>query len=230
MITADSRGAFQSDWLKSRHSFSFSEYYNPERMNFSTLRVINEDQVAPNGGFPTHGHKDMEIITYVLEGALSHKDSLGNGSTIRPGDVQRMSAGRGIMHSEFNHSGSQPVHFLQIWIIPQFRGIEPSYAQEHFPLVTRSGQLKLVVSQDGRDGSLSINADANLHASVMENGDTLTYTRPDNRAIYIHIAQGELQINGERLQAGDAVAIRTETELEFATENHAEFLLFDLPA
>ena len=228
-ISANSRGAFTNEWLDSRHSFSFSEYYNPERMNFSSLRVINEDWVAAKGGFPLHGHRDMEIVTYVMEGALSHKDSLGNGSTIRPGDVQRMSAGRGILHSEFNHSDTETVHLLQIWMLPTFTGIQPSYAQEHFPLAQRRNQLQLLVSPDGRDGSLSMNTDTNLYASILENGATISYVKPDNRAVYVHIARGQLQLNGETLQAGDAVAIRTEVELTFTTATTAELLLFDLP-
>jgi hypothetical protein len=228
-INANTRGAFTNEWLDSRHSFSFSEYHNPERMNFSSLRVINEDWVAAKGGFPMHGHRDMEIVTYVLEGALSHKDSLGNGSTIRPGDVQRMSAGRGILHSEFNHSPDESVHLLQIWMLPTLTGIQPSYAQEHFPLAQRRNTLQLLVSPDGRNGSLSMNTDTCLYASILENGATLSYTKPDNRAVYVHVARGQLELNGEILQAGDAVAIRTEVALTFSTASTAEFLLFDLP-
>jgi len=229
IITADSRGAFKNGWLDSRHSFSFSEYYNPARMNFSTLRVINEDWVAAQGGFPMHGHRDMEIVTYVLDGALSHKDSLGNGSTMRPGDVQRMSAGRGILHSEFNHSAEEAVHLLQIWLLPRVTGIQPSYAQENFPLETRRGKLKLVASPAGRDGSLSMNTDANLYASVLEAGDTVRYANPASRAVYVQVARGELLLNGTALQAGDAAAIRERLELVFSTASSAEFLLFDLP-
>lgn len=230
IITSDSRGAFQNEWLNSRHSFSFGEYYNPERMGFSNLRVINEDRVAANGGFPTHGHQDMEIITYVLEGSLSHQDSLGNGSAIRPGDVQRMSAGRGIRHSEFNHSNTEPVHLLQIWILPKIRGIRPGYAQEHFPAAERRGQLKLVASPDGREGSLGMNADANLYASLLEPGDSIAYTNPPQRAVYVHVARGELQLQGETLRAGDAAAIRDSGVLALTANQPVEFLLFDLPA
>lgn len=198
-------------------------------MGFSALRVINEDWVAAKGGFPMHGHRDMEIVTYVMEGALSHKDSLGNGSTIRPGDVQRMSAGRGILHSEFNHSETEAVHLLQIWLLPKFTGIQPGYAQEHFPLGQRRGKLQLLVSADGRDGSLSMNTDANLYASILVAGEQVTYQRPENRAIYVHVARGSLQVNGTALQAGDALQIREETELRFGTADSAEFLVFDLP-
>lgn len=229
IITASSRGHFTNEWLDSHHSFSFSDYYNPERMNFSILRVINEDYVATKSGFAMHGHRDMEIVTYVLEGALSHKDSLGNGSTIVPGDVQRMSAGRGILHSEFNDSATDTVHLLQIWLLPHLKGIQPGYAQTHFPLANRRGQLKLVASQDGREGSLSMNADASLYASVLHTGNTVAYTKPAQRAVYVHVARGELILNGTHLQAGDAAAISDETSLAFSTASNTEFLLFDLP-
>ncbi|MBU0657083.1 MAG: pirin family protein [Gammaproteobacteria bacterium] len=229
IIRAGSRGAFKNEWLDSRHSFSFGEYYDPNRMGFSTLRVINEDWVAAKGGFPTHGHRDMEIITYVMEGALSHKDSLGNGSTIRPGDVQRMSAGRGILHSEFNHSTDESVHLLQIWILPKFSGIQPGYAQAYFPLEERRGKLQLVASADGREDSLSMNTDASLYASILEAGQTAYFVKPEKRAVYVHVARGELLLNGEHLQAGDAAEIREETELAFSADTSAEFLLFDLP-
>lgn len=229
IIKSDSRGVFSNEWLDSRHSFSFGEYYDPNRMGFSTLRVINEDWVDAHGGFPTHGHRDMEIITYVMEGALSHKDSLGNGSTIYPGDIQRMSAGRGILHSEFNHSADEKVHLLQIWIQPKFMGIRPGYAQKQFPLEERNGKLQLVASLDGRDGSLSMNTDASLYASILQTGETVHYAKPANRVVYVHVARGELILNGTHLQAGDAAAIRDEAELAFSTESTAEFLLFDLP-
>lgn len=229
LIRADSRGTFTNDWLDSRHSFSFGDYYDAERMHFSSLRVINEDWVAAKGGFPMHGHRDMEIVTYVMEGALSHKDSLGNGSTIHPGDVQRMSAGRGILHSEFNHSETEAVHLLQIWLLPKFTGIQPGYAQEHFPLEQRHGKLQLLVSADGHDGSLQMNTDANLYASILAAGEQVTYLRPESRAVYVHVARGSLQVNGTALQAGDAVQIREETELLFGTADSAEFLVFDLP-
>ncbi|MEN9501355.1 MAG: hypothetical protein RI964_640 [Pseudomonadota bacterium] len=228
-INADSRGTFKNEWLDSRHSFSFGEYYDPKRMGFSTLRVINEDWVAANGGFPMHGHRDMEIVTYVMEGALSHKDSLGNGSTIRPGDVQRMSAGRGILHSEFNHAADKTVHLLQIWLLPKFSGIQPNYAQAYFPLAERQGKLQLVVSEDGRDGSLSMNTDANLYASLLDSGSEVTYLVPAGRAAYIHVARGTLILNGTILQAGDAIATRATGALTLTTHSTAEVLVFDLP-
>ena len=230
-IHADSRGAFKNEWLESRHSFSFSEYHDPARMNFSSLRVINEDWVAAKGGFPMHGHRDMEIVTYVMEGALSHKDSLGNGSAIRPGDVQRMSAGRGILHSEFNHSETEAVHLLQIWLLPTVTGIQPGYAQAHFPLEQRCGKLQLLISPDGRDGSLSMNTDTSLYASILEAGETTQWVKPDKRAVYVHVARGSLILNGMTLQAGDALAIpeATPLELAFSSDSTAEFLVFDLP-
>lgn len=230
IITSDSRGKFSNEWLDSRHSFSFGEYYDPDRMGFSSLRVINEDWVAAKGGFPMHGHRDMEIITYVMEGALSHKDSLGNGSTIRPGDVQRMSAGRGILHSEFNHSADENVHLLQIWIQPKFTGVRPGYAQEHFPLEQRRGVLQLLASPDGRGNSLNMNTDASLYASILQDGEAVQFSKPDGRAVYVHVAKGVLILNGATLQAGDAAEITAETELAFSTQSNAEFLLFDLPA
>lgn len=229
IISADSRGTFKNEWLDSRHSFSFGDYYDSDRMGFSTLRVINEDWIAAKGGFPMHGHRDMEIITYVMRGALSHKDSIGNGSTIRPGDIQRMSAGRGILHSEFNHSLDETVHLLQIWLLPKFTGIQPGYAQAEYPLRERRGKLQLVASMDGRNGSLHMNTDASLFASILENNQTVQYNTPENRSTYVHVAQGKLLLNGIRLQAGDAVAIREATELAFSTESSVEFLLFDLP-
>lgn len=229
IISANSRGAFKNEWLDSRHSFSFGDYYDPNRMGFSTLRVINEDWIAAKGGFPTHGHRDMEIITYVMQGALSHKDSIGNGSTIRPGDIQRMSAGRGILHSEFNHSTDETVHLLQIWLLPKFTGIQPGYAQAEFPLEERRGKLQRVASMDGGNGSLRINTDASLFASILEKHQTVQYNTPGNRSTYVHVAQGKLLLNGIHLQAGDAIAIQEETELVFSTESFAEFLLFDLP-
>ena len=212
-ISADSRGAFTNEWLDSRHSFSFSEYYDPERMNFSSLRVINEDWVAAKGGFPMHGHRDMEIVTYVMEGALSHKDSLGNGSTIRPGDVQRMSAGRGILHSEFNHSARKRCICCKSGCCRQFTGIQPGYAQEHFPLEQRRGKLQLLVSPDGRDGSLSMNTDTCLYASILEAGETVSYEKPENRAVYVHVARGSSILNGIALQAGDAMTVRDEVSI-----------------
>ncbi|MEZ5452580.1 MAG: pirin family protein [Thiothrix sp.] len=229
IISADSRGKFRNEWLDSRHSFSFGDYHDPQRMGFSTLRVINEDWIAAKGGFPMHGHRDMEIITYVMEGALSHQDSLGNGSAIRPGEVQRMSAGRGILHSEFNYSVDEDVHLLQIWIKPKFTGIQPGYAQALFPLEQRRGKLQLLASQDGRNGSLSMNTDASLYASILQAGENVQFIKPVGRAVYVHVAKGALILNGTTLQAGDAAEITEENELAFTTGSNAELLLFDLP-
>ena len=232
-ISAASRGTFTNEWLDSRHSFSFGEYYNPHRMGFSTLRVINEDWVAANGGFPMHGHRDMEIVTYVMEGALSHKDSLGNGSAIRVGDIQRMSAGRGILHSEFNHSADETVHLLQIWLLPAATVIKPSYAQAYFPPSERHGKLQLLVSADGRDGSLTMNTDANVYASILTDNATTSYNVPNGRATYLHLARGSLQVSSaseqHTLQAGDALALRENVTLTLSSAESGEFLLFDLP-
>ncbi len=232
MITirpAQERGNANFSWLDSKHTFSFGSYYDPSQMGFSSLRVINEDKVQPGKGFGTHSHRDMEIISYVLQGELEHKDSIGNGSVIRPGDVQRMSAGTGIAHSEFNASTTDPVHFLQIWIMPEKAGIEPSYEQKNFPLEEKQGKLKLVASADGRDDSVTIHQDANLYVAVLNQGDRITYNTDNNRSLWIQIARGSAEINGQALQTGDGAAITEEKELElFATTDNTEILLFDL--
>ena len=232
------RGQTQIDWLKSYHTFSFGDYFDPRHMGFSDLRVINDDYVAPGQGFATHGHQNMEIVTYVLEGTLAHKDSLGNGSLILPGEVQRMSAGTGIRHSEFNPSETEPVHLLQIWILPERQGITPSYEQKSFPLAERQGRWRLVVSPDGRDGSLTIHQSVEISVATISTGETLTYQpqQPD-RACWLHVATGVVQVNGRLLEAGDALAIAAETpeaaepveplQLEGMSRD-AEVLLFDL--
>ncbi|MDR9401997.1 MAG: pirin family protein [Halothece sp. Uz-M2-17] len=225
----DARGTANFGWLDSKHTFSFGQYYDPKQMGFSHLRVINEDRIQPSQGFPTHSHKDMEIISYVLEGALEHKDSIGNGSVIRPGDVQRMSAGTGIAHSEFNASETERVHLLQIWIIPNQAGIEPSYEQKHFSQSEKQGKLKLVVSPDGRDDSLKMHQDAYLYVAVLDEGNYVNYVTNDNRSIWIQIARGSVEVNGQILQAGDGAGIIEETDLELiATSDNTEILLFDL--
>ena len=232
MITvrpAQARGRANLGWLDSKHSFSFGHYYDPNHMGFGHLRVINEDQVQPGKGFGTHSHKDMEIISYVLEGELKHQDSIGNGSVIRPGDVQRMSAGTGIAHSEFNGSTTQPVHFLQIWIVPEQKGIEPSYEQKHFSLEEKQGKLKLVASPDGRDNSVKIHQDANLYVAVLNQGEQVSQSLEKNRSLWLQIAKGAANINGQNLQTGDGAAITQTTNLELvATEDQTEILLFDL--
>jgi redox-sensitive bicupin YhaK (pirin superfamily) len=225
---AQDRGHADHGWLNSHHSFSFADYHNPSRMGYSSLRVINEDRVAPGAGFPTHSHRDMEIISYVLAGALEHRDSLGNGSTIRPGDVQRMSAGRGVRHSEYNASQNEPVHFLQIWLLPERAGIEPGYEQQHYPESERRGQLRLIASHDGDTGSVRVHQDARVYASLLQSGESLQYTPAPGRHCYVHVARGELALNGDSLVAGDAAAIADEPVLLLSAPGMAEFLLFDL--
>lgn len=223
------RGHTQLDWLDSRHSFSFGDYYDPARRGFGVLRVINEDWVAPGRGFPTHGHRDMEIITYVLEGGLEHRDSLGNGSLIRPGEVQRMSAGRGVTHSEHNPSRQDTVHLLQIWIEPHTAGLAPGYEQTAFPAAEKQGRWRLIASPDGREGSVHIHQDATLWAALLAPGETLAYRPAPGRRVYLHLAWGGLRVNGVTLAAGDGAAIRQEGELTIEADGNAELLLFDLP-
>ncbi len=232
MITirpAQERGNANFGWLDSKHTFSFGSYYDPNHMGFANLRVINEDKVQPGKGFGTHSHKDMEIISYVLDGELEHKDSIGNGSTIRPGDVQRMSAGTGIAHSEFNGSTKDLVHFLQIWIMPDTAGIKPSYEQKHFPLAEKQGQLKLVASPDGRNGSVTIHQDASLYVALLNQGDRLNHNTDKSRSLWLQVAKGAVEVNGRGLNTGDGASVTQETELElFANADNTEILLFDL--
>jgi redox-sensitive bicupin YhaK (pirin superfamily) len=224
------RGTANLGWLVSRHTFSFSDYYDPGHMGFGPLRVINEDRVQPGQGFGTHGHSDMEIISYVLEGALEHKDSIGTGSVIRPGEVQVMSAGTGIRHSEFNHSKSDPVHFLQIWIEPERDGIKPRYEQKAFPDGEKRGRLRLVGSTDGRDGSLVIHQDVDLFAALLNSGDKVTHTFRNGREGWIQVARGAIEANGQRLDAGDGAAIEDEAALTITGRaDGSEILVFDLP-
>ncbi len=226
---AKERGAANFGWLDSRHTFSFGNYYDPSHMGFSTLRVINEDKVLPSQGFSTHGHRDMEIVTYVLQGALEHKDSIGNGSTIRPGDVQRMSAGTGILHSEYNASDTDPVHLLQIWILPDTRGLEPSYEQVHIPKEERQGNLRLIGSRDGRDGSVTIHQDVNLYAAALGMEDEVQYDGAAGRSLWIQVARGAISINGQALTAGDGMAIAHESQLTFVSQSEdSDILIFDL--
>jgi redox-sensitive bicupin YhaK (pirin superfamily) len=225
---ADERGAANFGWLNSRHSFSFGHYYDPAHMGFRALRVINEDRVVPGAGFDTHGHRDMEIISYVLDGALAHKDSLGTGSTIRPGEVQRMSAGTGIRHSEFNASKTEPVHFLQIWILPEREGLAPGYEQREFPPEERKGRLRLLASRDGRDGSVTVHQDVDLYAAVLEAGETVTSRLAPGRHGWLQVARGAVTLNGQALAQGDGAAIRDVRDLAVAAEDDSEILLFDL--
>jgi redox-sensitive bicupin YhaK (pirin superfamily) len=225
---SESRGHANFGWLDSRHSFSFGSYHDPAHMGFGPLRVINEDRVAPAAGFDTHGHADMEIVSYVLDGALEHKDSLGTGSVIRPGDVQRMSAGTGVRHSEFNASETDPVHFLQIWVIPERKGLEPSYEQRHFPQAERRNALRLVASGTPRDGALKINQQADIHASLLDAGHKLEFTPQDGRRQWLQLASGELVVNGEQLRRGDGLAIENEPVIRIEALDASEFLLFDM--
>ncbi|NJN32159.1 MAG: pirin family protein [Synechococcales cyanobacterium RM1_1_8] len=239
MITlrsAQDRGTANFGWLDSSHSFSFGNYYDPARMGFASLRVINEDKVAPGGGFPTHGHRDMEIITYVLDGALEHKDSIGTGSIIRPGDAQRMSAGKGIRHSEYNASSDAPVHFLQIWILPEANGIEPGYEQKSFAPEEMQNQLCLIGSREGRDGSITIHQDVNLYAAKLSGGASLDYRPSPGRALWLQVARGSISLNGQTLSgqtltAGDGAAITDAESLSLTGQSDdGELLLFDMAA
>lgn len=224
----EDRGHANHGWLDSYHTFSFADYYDPQQMGFGALRVINEDWIAAGAGFGTHGHKDMEIITYVLEGELGHKDSIGNGSVIRPGDVQRMSAGKGIRHSEFNHAEGRQTHLLQIWIEPNVQGIDPSYEEKHFDAARKRGQLRLIASPDGQQDSVAIHQDAKLYAGLFDGAEQGSLAVAAGRRVYLHVARGEIQANGMALKAGDALKIADEPRIELAQGRQAEVLLFDL--
>jgi redox-sensitive bicupin YhaK (pirin superfamily) len=222
------RGRADHGWLQSMHSFSFADYFDPRWMGWGNLRVINEDRIAPGTGFGTHGHRDMEIISYVLSGELAHKDSMGNVKGIPPGDVQRMSAGTGVMHSEFNHAPQQQTHFLQIWIEPDRRGIPPSYEQKTFGVEDKRGRLRLVASPDGAEGSVTIHASARLYAGLFDGEESAQLQLADGRKAYVHLVRGELVANGERLQGGDALLLDGETRLTVGGGRDAEVLVFDL--
>ncbi|MDE2121704.1 MAG: pirin family protein [Betaproteobacteria bacterium] len=223
------RGHARHGWLESYHSFSFASYYDPLHIQFGPLRVINEDRVQPGTGFGEHGHRDMEIISYVISGELAHKDSLGNGSTIRPGDVQRMSAGTGVRHSEFNPSATEPVHFLQIWIQPSAAGIEPGYEQRHFDVRARHGQLCRIVDGQGRDGALRMHQDASVYAGCFDGAETASLALAPGRQAYVHVVRGSLHAGGVELQAGDALKLRHVDSLQLRDARQAEVLVFDLP-
>lgn len=225
--TSAERGYADHGWLKSFHSFSFAEYHDPAHMGFGNLRVVNEDRIAHGTGFGTHGHRDMEIISYVLDGALGHQDSIGNGTTIQPGDVQRMSAGHGIRHSEFNHA-DRTTHFLQIWILPEAQGLEPGYEQKHFPAETKRGVLKLVASPDGRDGAVRLNADAAMYVGLFDGAERAELDLNPRRLAYVHVARGRVSVNGQALQAGDAAKLDGESRLVLADGTDAEVIVFDL--
>ncbi len=226
---SEERGAANHGWLDSRHTFSFGHYHDPRHMGFGPLLVINEDKVEPGQGFGTHGHRDMEIISYVLDGALEHKDSIGTGSVIRYGDVQRMSAGTGVRHSEFNHSQSERVHFLQIWIQPSENGIAPSYEEKHFSVESKQGKLRLIASRDGRDGSVLIHQDAAIYATILNEGDAVSHVLDDERTSYVHVIRGTVSVNGTPLKGGDALKLTRETKITLDHAEAAEVLVFDLP-
>ncbi|NTV01328.1 MAG: pirin family protein [Chlorobiaceae bacterium] len=231
MITirkASDRGHEEHGWLDTRHTFSFADYHDPAHMGFRSLRVINEDRVMPGQGFGTHPHRDMEIISYVLEGALEHRDSMGNGTVIRPGEVQRMSAGSGVTHSEFNHSEHEPVHFFQIWILPEKRGLLPGYEQKRFPAEERRGRFRLVASRDGREGALVINQDASIHSAILEPGESVSFTLASGRHAWLQVARGSVELNGLALEAGDGAAASEEPLLTVVGGALSELILFDL--
>jgi redox-sensitive bicupin YhaK (pirin superfamily) len=225
---SDERGHAQHGWLDSFHSFSFADYYDSKHMGFGALRVINEDRVQPGRGFGSHGHRDMEIISYVLAGGLAHKDSMGNGSVIRPGDVQRMSAGTGVTHSEFNASDRDAVHFLQIWIEPASRGIAPGYEEKRFEPESKRGRLRLIASPDGHEGSVTIHQDARLFAALLDGADAVAHALAEGRRAYVHVIRGEVEVNGERLAGGDAMKLAGVKDVRLANAKNAEVLLFDL--
>ena len=231
MITvrnAEERGRANHGWLKSAHTFSFADYFDPQERGFSDLLVINDDRVIAGKGFGQHPHRDMEIFSYVLEGALEHKDTLGTGSVIKPGDVQLMSAGSGVAHSEFNHSKAQPVHFLQIWIVPNVHGATPRYQQQHFSNDVKRGKLRLIISPDGKQGSLKVRQDARVYAGLFDGEEQATLTLPGNRHAYVHVARGSIELNGQLLREGDGVRMRKEQVIELSNGRDAEVLVFDL--
>jgi redox-sensitive bicupin YhaK (pirin superfamily) len=225
---AKDRGHFNFGWLDTYHTFSFGDYYDPSFMGFRSLRVINEDFVHAGRGFPTHSHRDMEIITYILEGGLEHRDSLGNGSVIRPGDVQRMTAGTGVSHSEANPSSEESVHLLQIWIVPQERGLKPGYEQKFFSDEQKQGSLRLIASADGREDSVTVNQDVSVYGAVVDKGQTVNYQLAPNRHAWIQVARGDVEVNGVKLDQGDGAAISSESELTMSGQTRAEILLFDM--
>jgi len=225
---ANERGHTKLPWLDSFHTFSFGEYHDPNHMGFRTLRVINDDFIKPAGGFGTHPHHDMEIVTYLLEGALEHKDSMGNGSIIHPGDVQRMSAGTGVAHSEYNPSSKEPVHLLQIWVLPGQRGLPPGYEQKSYPQEEKRGKLRLIASPDGRDGSVTIHLDAHVYTAILDPGQDVRYRLPSGRHLWIQVARGEVLLNGQPFQQGDGAAVSQEESLTLIGKKGSEVLLFEL--
>ena len=228
VIQSESRGSADHGWLRAKHTFSFAEYQNPERVEFGKVRVINEDRIAPGKGFATHPHRDMEIVTYVIEGAIAHKDSMGNGTVITAGEIQRMTAGTGVQHSEFNHSQEEELHLLQIWIYPEKNGLEPGYEQTRFSREEKLNRLRLVGSRDGRDGSITIHQDVDLYASVLEAGNERSLQLRPNRKVFVQVVEGDIEVNGQRLSAGDGAQMEDERELRVAAVGESEFLVFDM--
>lgn len=229
VIRSDSRGTADHGWLKSKHTFSFADYHNPSMMGFGKLRVINEDWIEPGKGFGTHPHRDMEIVTYMVDGALEHKDSMGNGSVIRPGELQRMTAGTGVLHSEFNASETDRAHLLQIWILPEQNGLEPGYEQKLFPAEEKRNRWRLVGSRDGREGSLTIHQDLSLSSTVLDAGESIDYGFDSRRRGFLQVVRGTVEIDGEAIETGDAVAIVDQQALGIKAKSDAELLLFDMP-
>ncbi len=228
ILAADSRGQADHGWLRARHTFSFADYYDPKRVSFGDLRVINEDVIAPGQGFGTHPHKDMEIVTYIIDGAIEHKDSMGNGKVITAGEVQRMTAGTGVKHSEFNHSSADELHLLQIWIFPERNNLEPGYEQTRFSRETKLNQLRLVASRDGRDGAVTIHQDVDLFASVLEQGNTVLHQLATSRKAFVQVISGSINLNEHTLHAGDGAQITETDNFAITATTEAEFLLFDL--
>ena len=226
---ANERGAVNLGWLDSKHSFSFGDYYDPEHMGFGSLRVINDDTVQPGQGFGTHPHRDMEIISYIIDGALEHKDSMGNGAVMRSGEVQRMTAGTGVSHSEFNHSKEDLVHFLQIWILPEAQSLAPGYEQKNFSVEDKTNRLRLVASRDGADGSVTVHQDMRIYASVLTPGTSLTHSLTEGRQAWVQVASGDVTVAGEILSAGDGIAVSDIDGIDIAASSEAELLLFDMP-
>jgi hypothetical protein len=225
---AEERGHADHGWLDTYHTFSFADYYDPQNMGFRALRVINEDRVEPGAGFSPHGHRDMEILTYVLEGGVEHKDSTGSGGVIRPGQVQKMSAGTGVVHSEYNASDQEPLHLLQIWILPERQGLRPGYEEKSFPESEKRGRLRLIASRDGREGSVRMHQDVAIYATVLDSGEKLAHDLEPGRHAWLQVARGRLLLNGQLLQAGDGAAVSQESRLELEGQDRAEALLFDL--
>jgi|SRR5210317_1831723 redox-sensitive bicupin YhaK (pirin superfamily) len=228
IIRSDERGSADHGWLQAKHTFSFAEYHNPSRVHFGKLRVINEDRIAPGQGFDTHPHKDMEIVTYIISGAIEHKDSMGNGTVITAGEVQRMTAGTGVLHSEFNHSQDEELHLLQIWIFPEEKNLPPGYEQTLFSREDKLNRLQLIGSRDGRDGSLTIHQDVDLYASVVEKGHQVKLDDVAGRRVFVQVISGSIDVNGEVLNAGDGVQVGGETSIDIASNDDAELLLFNM--